>query len=211
MLESALTATRAQMSNRSCVLLHPSLANILKWPDRLTRSSTHLSRSRRSLNTHSRPEEVMQNVEEACLPRPHTTSLKKLFLSSPRSPERPSRGTVEFTCTHRPIGMNNGHGPLTDSWRGRGRLGDLGGLCVIQVPELDVSVTSGDKVGAVVREGDGRHLTGDLVGGNQDVFLRDKQTLLPRRESNSAPAPLWANRTRAGRQEEPCQPSSSTR
>lgn len=52
---------------------------------------------------------------------------------------------------------------------------NLGGLGVIQVPELDMSVAGGDKVGAVVGEGDGRHLAGDLIGSDQDVFLRDKR------------------------------------
>lgn len=45
---------------------------------------------------------------------------------------------------------------------------------MVQVPELDVSVTGGDEVGAVIREGDGRHLTGDLIGSNQNVFLTNK-------------------------------------
>lgn len=45
---------------------------------------------------------------------------------------------------------------------------------MIQVPELDVSVPSSDEVGAVVREGDGRHLAGHLVGGDQDVLLRNR-------------------------------------
>lgn len=43
---------------------------------------------------------------------------------------------------------------------------------MIQVPELDVSVPSGDEVGAVVREGHGGHLAGHLVGSDQDVLLR---------------------------------------
>lgn len=46
---------------------------------------------------------------------------------------------------------------------------------MIQVPELDMAVAGGDEVGAVVGEGDGRHLTGDLIGSNQDVFLRNKR------------------------------------
>lgn len=58
---------------------------------------------------------------------------------------------------------------------------------MIQVPELDMAVAGGDKVGAVVGEGDGRHLTGDLIGSDQDVFL-GKQALLSRPgESKSAP------------------------
>lgn len=46
---------------------------------------------------------------------------------------------------------------------------------MIQVPELDMAVTGGDEVGAVVGEGDGRDLTGDLVGSDQHVFLRDRR------------------------------------
>lgn len=42
---------------------------------------------------------------------------------------------------------------------------------MIQVPELDVAVAGSNKVGAVVREGDGRHFTGHLIGCNDDVFL----------------------------------------
>lgn len=51
----------------------------------------------------------MQKVLSAFLPRPQATSVNRLFRSSPSSPERPSRGTVAFTCgdatllpTHRP-------------------------------------------------------------------------------------------------------------
>lgn len=58
----------------------------------------------------------MQKVEEACWPRPHATSLKKLFLSSPRSPERPSRGTVEFTCTRAATDIHHRH--LSDRCEG---------------------------------------------------------------------------------------------
>lgn len=64
---------------------------------KLTLSSTHLSRSLFSLNSQRRPEEVMQKVLSAFLPLPHATSVKKLFLSSPSRPERPSKGTVAFT------------------------------------------------------------------------------------------------------------------
>lgn len=47
---------------------------------------------------------------------------------------------------------------------------------MVQVPELDVTVSSRDKVGAVVGEGDGGHLTGHLVGGHHHVFLPDMKT-----------------------------------
>lgn len=125
------------------------------------------------MNTHSRPEDVMQKVEEACWPRPHATSLKRLFRSSPRSPERPSRGTVELTCRQQPMRASRQHRRATGSRPGRGQRDHLGGLRVIQVPELDVSVPGGDEVGAVVGEGDGPNLAGHLVGGDQDVLLRN--------------------------------------
>lgn len=47
---------------------------------------------------------------------------------------------------------------------------------MVQVPELDVTVSGRDKVGAVVGEGDGGHLTGHLVGGHHHVFLPDMKT-----------------------------------
>lgn len=59
----------------------------------LTCRSTHFSSILLLLNSHRRPEEVMQKVESDIAPRPQATSQKKLFLSSPSSPERPSRGT----------------------------------------------------------------------------------------------------------------------
>lgn len=49
----------------------------------------------------------------------------------------------------------------------------LAGLAVIQVPELDVSVPHGHKVGAVLREGHARHLAGHLVGRHDYIFLQD--------------------------------------
>lgn len=52
---------------------------------------------------------------------------------------------------------------------------NLGGLGVVQVPELDVAVAGGHKVRAVVREGDSGNLTGHLIGCNHDVFLINKQ------------------------------------
>lgn len=64
---------------------------------KLTLSSTHLSSSLFSLNSQSRPEDVIQKVLSAFLPLPHATSAKKLFLSSPSNPERPSKGTVALT------------------------------------------------------------------------------------------------------------------
>lgn len=60
----------------------------------LTCRSTHLSRNRLLFNSHRSPEEVMQKVEPDVEPRPQATSQKKLFLSSPSSPDRPSKGTV---------------------------------------------------------------------------------------------------------------------
>lgn len=72
-------------------------------PKVLTLSSTHLSKSLLSLNSHSSPEDVMQKVLSAFFPRPHATSVNRLFRSSPSSPERPSRGTVAFTCGDAPL------------------------------------------------------------------------------------------------------------
>ena len=69
----------------------------------LTLSSTHLSRSLRSLNSHSSPEDVMQKVLSAFFPLPQATSVNRLFRSSPSSPERPSRGTVALTCGDTPL------------------------------------------------------------------------------------------------------------
>jgi len=91
----------------------------------------------------------MQKVEAACRPRPHATSLKKLFLSSPSSPERPSRGTVAFTC-RRGTGISDRAAHSRSPSTGSGGRGNLGGLGVVQVPELDVAVAGGNKVGAVV-------------------------------------------------------------
>lgn len=42
---------------------------------------------------------------------------------------------------------------------------------MVQVPELDMTVSGRDEVGAVIGEGDGSHLTGHLVGGHHHVFL----------------------------------------
>lgn len=69
----------------------------------LTLSSTHLSKSLLSLNSHSSPEDVMQKVLSAFFPRPQATSVNRLLRSSPSSPERPSRGTVAFTCGDTPL------------------------------------------------------------------------------------------------------------
>ena len=67
----------------------------------------------------------MQKVLSAFLPRPQATSVNRLFRSSPSSPERPSRGTVAFTCgdatlspTHPPRGPPWKPGP--GEWEGRG-------------------------------------------------------------------------------------------
>lgn len=43
---------------------------------------------------------------------------------------------------------------------------------MVQVPELDVSVSSGNEVGAVIREGDGGHFAGHLIGRHDYVFLK---------------------------------------
>lgn len=42
----------------------------------------------------------MQKVESDEEPRPQATSQKKLFLSSPSSPERPNRGIGALACAH---------------------------------------------------------------------------------------------------------------
>lgn len=47
---------------------------------------------------------------------------------------------------------------------------------MVQVPELDVAIASGHKVGAVVGEGDGRHLAGHLVGSDHHVLLLNANT-----------------------------------
>lgn len=47
----------------------------------------------------------------------------------------------------------------------------LGGFTVIQVPELDMSISSSDKVTAVLREWHCCHFTWDFVGCHNDVFL----------------------------------------
>lgn len=59
----------------------------------LTRRSTHLSSILLLFNSHRSPEELMQKVESDVEPRPQATSQKKLFLSSPSSPDLPSKGT----------------------------------------------------------------------------------------------------------------------
>lgn len=67
--------------------------NGVKVNTALTCRSTHLSRIRLLFSSQSSPEEVMQKVEPDVEPRPQATSQKKLFLSSPSSPDRPSNGT----------------------------------------------------------------------------------------------------------------------
>lgn len=47
----------------------------------------------------------------------------------------------------------------------------LGGFAVIQVPKLDMSISSSDKVTAVLREWHCCHLTWDFVGCHYNVFL----------------------------------------
>lgn len=46
----------------------------------------------------------------------------------------------------------------------------------IQVPELDVSVSCGDKVAVVLRERDGEHSAGHFVGGDDRTFLLTGRT-----------------------------------
>lgn len=60
---------------------------------------------------------------------------------------------------------------MIDRRSGRDRQKNLGGFGVVQVPELDMAVASSNKVGAVVREGDGGDLTRHLIGCDNDVFL----------------------------------------
>lgn len=47
----------------------------------------------------------------------------------------------------------------------------LGGLGVIQVPKLDMSIPCCNKVSAVIRKRHGCHFTGDFVGSHQYIFL----------------------------------------
>lgn len=69
--------------------------------------------------------------------------------------------------------------PTPSSTKAKGRLhiitilSYLAGLAVVQVPELDVSVPHGHKVGAVLREGHARHLAGHLVGRHDYIFLQE--------------------------------------
>ena len=41
----------------------------------------------------------------------------------------------------------------------------------VEVPELDVSVSCGDEVAVVLRERDGGHSAGHVVGGDDRTFL----------------------------------------
>lgn len=47
----------------------------------------------------------------------------------------------------------------------------LAGLAVVQIPEFDMSVTHGNEVRAVLREGHARDLTGHLVGSHHHILL----------------------------------------
>lgn len=47
---------------------------------------------------------------------------------------------------------------------------------MVQVPELDVAIAGSHEVGAVVGEGDGRHLAGHLVGSHHHVLLLSTNT-----------------------------------
>lgn len=51
----------------------------------------------------------------------------------------------------------------------------LAGLAVIQIPELDMSVSHSYKVGAVLGERHTRHLTGYLVGCYNNIFLQENK------------------------------------
>lgn len=75
-----------------------------------------------------------------------------------------------LATTHDKTGQLVGGGQ-TRAQVGGWRAANLGGLVVVQVPELDVAVAGGHEVGAVVREGDGRHLAGHLVGGDHHILL----------------------------------------
>lgn len=46
----------------------------------------------------------------------------------------------------------------------------------VQVPELDVAVSRGDEVAAVLGEGDGEHAARHFVGGDDGTFLQSKRT-----------------------------------
>lgn len=46
---------------------------------------------------------MIQKVLSAFLPLPQATSAKKLFLSSPSNPERPSKGTVALTYQQKTV------------------------------------------------------------------------------------------------------------
>ena len=69
----------------------------------LTLSSTHLSSSRCSLNSHRRPDFVTAYVLLWLTPSPQATEQKKLFLCSPRIPDLLLRGTVCLVCWNRKV------------------------------------------------------------------------------------------------------------
>ena len=52
----------------------------------------------------------------------------------------------------------------------------LAGLAVIQIPELDMSAPHSYKVGAVLREGHTRHLTGHLIGCHNNILLQESKS-----------------------------------
>ena len=70
---------------------------------RLTRSSTHLSMCRFSLNSKRRPLRVMTNVLLSISPFPQHTPQNVLFLWSPSNPARPCSGTVSLICKTKPV------------------------------------------------------------------------------------------------------------
>lgn len=56
---------------------------------------------------------------------------------------------------------------------------------MVQIPELDVSVPNSHKVGPVLREGDGRHLTGHLVSRHHHIHLQENHTRVELRSESS--------------------------
>lgn len=57
----------------------------------------------------------------------------------------------------------------------------------VQVPELDVAVSRGDEVAAVLGEGDGEHAARHFVGGDDGAFLKSKRTAAVTNVTSSQP------------------------
>lgn len=57
----------------------------------------------------------------------------------------------------------------------------------VQVPELDVAVSRGDEVAAVLGEGDGEHAARHFVGGDDGTFLKSKRTAAVTNVTSSQP------------------------